>query len=137
MLASLELAAIINGMSRNKLSVAGFAPLAVEEIEQSFDFTPERTRKRPNGWYRYCQYEQGFSEYPTVEFVRGLGDYLTGRVAEMGLEQTTTRILEVAAGRGLLSALVSQVLQENDVTHTVHAVDDQSGVGFSSHLHKA
>lgn len=92
-----------------RLRVGKFVPKTCPEILEEFDFVPDiagRNRK----WYKYCQIENGLTEYPTVEYVTGMARYLTSRIAELGITNRPPRILEVAAGRGLLSALISKVL---------------------------
>ncbi|MGH7158075.1 MAG: hypothetical protein ACREGD_03315 [Candidatus Saccharimonadales bacterium] len=112
--------------NQGELSVGGFTPLSCQQILDSFDFTPDNSSGKPS-WSRYCQMEAGVYEYPTLEFVQGLGNYLTSRMVEMGDRiQGPIRMLEVAAGRGLLSALVAKVIEKNGVAYTSHAVDDGS-----------
>lgn len=109
------------------LRAGSFVPLSCDEILAGFSSNPDGDI---NGhtWAWHCQMEAGVYEYPTVELVRGLGAYLARQVVEIGnvVGKEPIRILEVAAGRGLLSKLLTQVLEEKGANCTVHAVDDGS-----------
>jgi len=107
--------------------IADFEPLGITEIRTRFDFTPSPHDYFALDWWRYCQGELGLYEYPTSEYVTALTSYLGKRVTELAerADEPVT-ILEVAAGDGVLSALLERSLIVANIPARVIASDDNS-----------
>lgn len=98
-----------------------FEPMTVEQIAQPENFAKTRLT-RISKWLIYCQ-KNNIYEYPTREYVEHLSRYLADRCAIVS-ERTgeEPRILELGAGQGRLSYLLSKKLPSADIS----AVDDFS-----------
>ena len=83
----------------------------VAELETAFTFIGDRKRCT-NDWVDFLV-KEGVYEFPTEEYIDGLGAHLMGRVEELsGTPEQPVRILEVAAGKGKLSYFLQKKLEE-------------------------
>lgn len=105
-----------------------FEQLGLEEIYGRFDFTRDPKFGFSHEWFHHCQMEDyRVFEYPTREFTGALVDYLAGRIDEIRNAQAeTVRVLEVAAGQGILGLCVAKELTELGLDFELIGVDDQS-----------
>jgi ubiquinone/menaquinone biosynthesis C-methylase UbiE len=103
--------------------VDSFEYMTVRQVQDRFDFTPEKGWGFSLDWSTFMA-DTGLSEYPSVDYVNGLAAYLAERSRVISRSaQEKTRILEVAAGTGLLTELVSNALGEIRSKSTVFRLD--------------
>jgi len=119
---------MIDVISKAREQGVDFEQLGLEEIYGRFDFTRDQEMNLSSEWFWHCQLgKYCVYEYPTTEFTTSLGLYLGGRIEEIRESQDgPVRILEVAAGQGLLGLCVAKELVENGADFELVAVDDES-----------
>lgn len=104
-----------------------FTPLSVDEALSRFDFTRAEDFPYSREWFGHCQIKHNLYEYPTSDYVGALSLYLAKRVEEIRAQEAEqVRILEVAAGQGVLTLLLHKALTELGSAHSIRAVDDKS-----------
>lgn len=115
-----------------------FVPLSAAEIENKFNFAPYKPESgSPASPWSDFMYSQNLCEYPTQEYIELLAALLAKRTAMIAeATQERPRMLEVAAGRGVLSHLLGRQLAEMGVDTDIQASDGNSRGGsfYSGHL---
>jgi hypothetical protein len=107
-----------------------FEHLTVAEATERYDFTPD-----PEWGYLRTDWNSvldqwGICEYPTIGYVQALGLYLAERAEEVAKAQARApRLLEVAAGRGMLSHLLNKELQQLGSGAVIAATDGNARMG--------
>ncbi|HSX05701.1 MAG TPA: hypothetical protein VLF69_04490 [Candidatus Saccharimonadales bacterium] len=116
--------------------IPGFERMSVVDITAvPFDFT-SNAEGYSDDWRYFSQRVAGVCEYPTTEYVDGLGLYLKERIDHLAsVRGEPPRVLEIAAGRGILSYLLNEKLADFGSPTVIHASDGDCDV--RSYFHQA
>lgn len=102
----------LNRLRRNQAPGPDFEFRTVEQIRQQYEFGIMGFLGFSTDWTEHC-HELKIHEYPTLDFVKALAEYVSGRAPELlKEEERPLRVLEVAAGAGYTALGVRQQLDE-------------------------
>lgn len=114
-------------MSSREMPDFSLTRMTVPEVLDRFDGLRVRgTDNQAMEWGGFMHFN-GLFEYPTIEYMDVLSEYLATRSAEIAdVKERPARIVEVAAGTGYLSSLLNESLQTLGADATLVTSDDDS-----------